>query len=78
MRLAIHSSDRPGLLTQISGIIANHKCNIRSADVRTDAAEATGVIDVIFDVQTMKQLDRIVGAIRKVPSVRDVNRVLRV
>ena len=78
VRLAIHSSDRPGLLTQISGIIANHKCNIRSADVRTDAAEATGVIDVIFDVQTMKQLDRIVGAIRKVPSVRDVNRVLRV
>jgi GTP pyrophosphokinase len=78
VRLAIHSSDRPGLLTQISGIIANNNCNIRNADVRTDPAEATGVIDVVFDVQTMKQLDRIVAAIRKVPSVRDVHRVLRI
>jgi guanosine-3',5'-bis(diphosphate) 3'-pyrophosphohydrolase len=78
VRLAIHSGDRPGLLTEISGIIASHDCNIRSAAVRTNPSEATGIIDVVFDVQTMKQLDRIVATIRKVPSVRDVNRVLRV
>jgi GTP pyrophosphokinase len=78
VRLAIHSSDRPGLLTQISGIIANHKCNIRSADARTDSTQGTSVIDLIFDAQSMKQLDRIQAALRKVAGVRDVNRMLRV
>ena len=77
VRLAIRTSDRPGLLTQISGIIANHHCNIRSAEARTDPSDSTAVIELIFDVQEIKQLEHIVAALKKVADVRDVSRRLR-
>ncbi len=77
VRLAIQISDRPGLLTQITGVIATHECNIRAADARTDPNHGTGVIELEFDVQTLKQLERIQSAIRKVGGVRDVRRLRR-
>lgn len=78
VRLAIRTIDRPGLLTQISGIIAHHKCNIRTAQAHSDPTDATALIDLIFDVQHMKQLDQILAALRKVAGVREVTRLLRV
>jgi len=70
-------NDRPGLLTQISGVIANHKCNIRSAEARSDPGDGTAVIELTFDVPEIKQLDRILAALKKVAGVRDVTRLLR-
>jgi guanosine-3',5'-bis(diphosphate) 3'-pyrophosphohydrolase len=78
VRLAIQISDRPGLLTEITGVIAGHDCNIRSADARTDPSQGTGVIDLIFDAREAKQLGRILAAIRKLSGVRDVHRLHRV
>jgi GTP pyrophosphokinase len=77
VHLAIRTNDRPGLLTQISGVIANHKCNIRTAEARSDLADATAVIELTFDVDSMKQLDRILAALKKVSGVRDVTRLRR-
>jgi GTP pyrophosphokinase len=74
VRLAIHISDRPGLLTQITGVITAHECNIRTAAARTDPAQGTGVIDLVFAAREVKQLNRILAAIRKIPGVRDVKR----
>lgn len=76
-RLAIQISDRPGLLAEITGVISQHKCNIRSADARTNAADGTGVIDLVFDVEAMKQLEHILSNIKKISGVRGVNRRLR-
>lgn len=78
VRLAIRASDRPGLLTQISGIITQHNCNIRSADAHIDPADGTGVIELVFDVHEMRQLNIIRAAVKKVPGVRDVDRLLRI
>ena len=77
VRLAIRTTDRPGLLTQISGVIANHKCNIRTAEARSDLEDGSAVIELTFDVQEMKQLHRITAALKKVAGVRDVTRLLR-
>jgi GTP pyrophosphokinase len=77
VRLAIRTADRPGLLTEISGVIAGHQCNIRTAEARSDPASATAVIDLVFDVEEMRQLNRILGALKKISGVRDVTRVLR-
>ena len=77
VHLAIRTNDRPGLLTQISGVIANHKCNIRSAEARSDPGDGTAVIELTFDVPEIKQLDRILAALKKVAGVRDVTRLLR-
>ena len=77
VHLAIRTNDRPGLLTQISGVIANHKCNIRAAEARSALADGTALIELTFDVDSMKQLDRILAALKKVAGVRDVTRLLR-
>ena len=77
VRLAIRTSDRPGLLTQISGVMAHNQCNIRAAMARSDPVGGTAIIELIFDVQEMKQLDRIVAALKKIEGVRDVTRLLR-
>jgi GTP pyrophosphokinase len=77
VRLAIHISDRPGLLTQVTGVITAHECNIRTAAARTDPAQGTGVIDLVFAAREVKQLNRILTAIRKIPGVRDVKRMYR-
>jgi GTP pyrophosphokinase len=77
VHLAIRISDRPGLLTQVTGVIAAHECNIRTAAARTDPSQGTGVIDLAFEARDLKQLNRILSAIGKVPGVRDVNRVYR-
>ncbi|MBI4466034.1 MAG: bifunctional (p)ppGpp synthetase/guanosine-3',5'-bis(diphosphate) 3'-pyrophosphohydrolase [Acidobacteria bacterium] len=77
VHLAIRTNDRPGLLTQISGVIADHKCNIRTAEARSDPTDGTAVIELTFEVREMKQLNRIVGSLKKVAGVRDVTRLLR-
>ncbi len=77
VRLTIRAADRPGLLTQMTGVISAHKCNIRGAEARTDPNDRTAVIELVFDVQEMKQLERILAALRKADGVRDVTRVLR-
>ena len=77
VHLAIRTNDRPGLLTQISGVIANHKCNIRAAEARSALADGTALIELTFDVESMKQLDRILAALKKVAGVRDVTRLRR-
>ena len=78
VRLAIRTSDRPGLLTQVTGIIAQHNCNILSADAHTDPTDGTGMIELVFDVHEMRQLNSIRTAVKKVPGVRDVDRLLRI
>ena len=77
VRLAIPINDRPGLLTEISGAIAKHDCNIRNAEAHTDASRGTGVIELVFEVKEKKQLNRILTALKKVKGVRGVNRLLR-
>ena len=77
VRLTIRAADRPGLLTQMTGIISSHKSNILSAEARTDPSDRTAVIELVFDIQEMKQLERILAALRKAEGVRDVTRVLR-
>ena len=78
VRLAIRAVDRPGLLKEISGIISDLECNIRSAEARTDRAGGHSVIDLIFTVTGQKKMDRIVTALKRLQGVHDVSRVLRV
>ena len=78
MRLSIRAADRPGLLKEVSGAIADLDCNIRSAAARSDRSTAQSVIDMIFTVSGQKKMDRIVSALKKLKGVQDVKRVMRV
>ena len=78
VRLTIRSSDRPGLLTAISSVISDRDCNIRAAEARTDPATDHSLIEIVFDVEESKQLDRIISSLKKIRGVHDVIRILRV
>ncbi|MFQ5694860.1 MAG: ACT domain-containing protein, partial [Terriglobia bacterium] len=78
VRLAIRISDRRALLNNVTGIIAQHDCNIASVEAHAASADGTGLIEMVFGVRESRQLDRILKALRKVAGVREVTRVWRV
>jgi len=74
VRLTIHTDDRPGMLNDVTSILTGDKTNITSIEARTEAGR-NAVIEMTLEVQNMKQLERILSAMRRVPGVRDVERV---
>ncbi|MBI3698511.1 MAG: bifunctional (p)ppGpp synthetase/guanosine-3',5'-bis(diphosphate) 3'-pyrophosphohydrolase [Acidobacteria bacterium] len=74
VRLTLHTDDRPGLLNDVTSILSNDNTNITSVEASTDTARSA-MIEMTLEVQNMKQLERIVGAMRRIPGVRDVERV---
>jgi len=73
VKLTVFCDDRAGMLKQITTVISDDNTNIRNIEARTGDGHAT--IDVVMDITDMKHLQRIVGGIRKLPGIRDVQRV---
>jgi len=74
VRLTIHTDDRPGMLNDVTSILTGDNTNITSIEARTDPGR-NAVIEMTLEVQNLKQLERILGAMRRIPGVRDVERV---
>ncbi len=74
VRLTIHTDDRPGLLNEVTSILSNDNTNITSVEASTDIGRSA-MIEMTLEVQNMKQLERILGAMRRISGVRDVERV---
>ena len=74
VRLTIHTDDRPGLLNDLTSILSDDNTNIASVEARTDAGVGA-VIELTLAIQNLKQLERILGAMRRISGVRDVERV---
>jgi GTP pyrophosphokinase len=75
VRIAVYiGNDRPGLLAEITGAISARNGNITRAEVNvTDDRRATNTF--VIEVADLRQLQDIMGAIRKVPDVVNVERV---
>ena len=73
VKITVFCDDRPGMLKQITSIISDANTNIRNIEARTGDTHAT--IDVIIDIEDLKHLERMITGIRKIPGVRDVQRV---
>jgi len=73
VKLTVFCDDRAGMLKQITTVISDDNTNIRNVEARTGDGHAT--IDVVLEITDMKHLQRIVGGIRKLPGIRDVQRV---
>ena len=76
VKLTVFCDDRWGMLKQITATISDAETNIRNIEARTGNGQAT--IDAIVDIEDMKHLQRILSGLRKIPGVRDVQRVQRV
>jgi guanosine-3',5'-bis(diphosphate) 3'-pyrophosphohydrolase len=77
VKIVVHSEDRPGLLNQLTTILFHEQCNIRSLEARSDDERSAdgAVIDITLEVRDKKQLERVLSGIRRMPGIRDIERV---
>jgi GTP pyrophosphokinase len=68
------TENRTGMLAGITNAIADIKTSIRDANARISNDEQ-GLIEVTVDVFDKRHLDKVMGAIKKVPGVIDVERL---
>jgi len=78
VHLVVHTDDRPGMLNQLTSVLIDDNLNIRSLEARVDhdAGADGAVIEMTVEVQDQKQLERLVGAMRHLSGVHDVERLL--
>src|SRR5262252_7826377 len=76
VKLVVLCDNRLGMLKQITAVISDSETNIRNIEANTENSQAT--IDIIVDMAALKHLERIITGVRKIPGVRDVQRVQKV
>ena len=76
VRIVLHTDDRPGMLNSLTSVLSDENTNIRSLEAKTDTDQDGGVVEMTVDVRDKKQLERLVGAMRRISGVRDVERLL--
>jgi len=75
VKLVLDVEDRQGLLAKIVNTVSELKTNIKNVEAVTfDTDDAR--IHMIVSVADRKQMDRVIGRIKRIPGVRDVERVL--
>jgi guanosine-3',5'-bis(diphosphate) 3'-pyrophosphohydrolase len=72
----IAAVDRPGLLNEITNVVAEYKVNIVAAAVSTHA-DGTAIITATFTVTSLQQLSKVLSKIERVRDVTSVTREAR-
>jgi GTP pyrophosphokinase len=66
--------DRQGLLAKVVSSVAEEGANIKSVDARTyEGAEAT--IGMVVEVRDSQHMQKVIGRLRRISGVRDVQRL---
>ncbi len=76
VKLVVFCDNRPGMLKQIATVISDANTNIRNIEAKTADDQAT--VDLVADIADLKHLERIVTGVRKIPGVRDVQRLQKI
>jgi guanosine-3',5'-bis(diphosphate) 3'-pyrophosphohydrolase len=77
VKLTILCDDRAGLLKEFTAIISDDGTNIRSS-ASNATADGGAVIDFVVETVDVRHLNRLVDKLRRVQSVRDVQRVQKI
>jgi exodeoxyribonuclease VII small subunit len=77
VHIVVHTDDRPGVLNQLTSVLAAEECNIRTLDAGSDDGRNGdgAIIEMTVDVKDKKQLEKLVGGMRGISGVRDVERM---
>jgi GTP diphosphokinase / guanosine-3',5'-bis(diphosphate) 3'-diphosphatase len=73
VKLIVACDNRPGMLKGIATVISDANTNIRNMDAKTSEDQAT--VEIVVDIADLKHLERIFTGVRKIPGVREVQRV---
>ena len=65
------------MLNQLTTVLVNEQTNIRSLEARSDDSRAAdgAIVDMTVEIKDTRQLERVVSALRRIPGVRDTERV---
>ncbi len=74
VKFVVYTNDRPGMLSELTAVLFHENSNIRSLEARSTEREGA-VVDMTVDVRDKKQLERIVSAMRRIPGIRDIERL---
>ncbi|NYF78899.1 RelA/SpoT family protein [Granulicella arctica] len=77
VRLTVLCEDRPGLLREFTAIIADDGTNIRSVDSKP-TPDGNAIVDFVIETVDVRHLNKLTQNLRKVPGVRDVQRVQKI
>jgi GTP pyrophosphokinase len=72
--LAVESKDKPGMLSQVTGIIADSGSNITEATVKV-GEKSRGLIYVTFEVADLTQLPKLMNSLMRLSGVISVERI---
>jgi GTP pyrophosphokinase len=77
VKLLAYTEDRPGILNQLTSVLAAEQTNIRSLEARSDDERAAdgAIVDMTVEIKDKRQLERVVSALRRISGVRDIERV---
>jgi GTP diphosphokinase / guanosine-3',5'-bis(diphosphate) 3'-diphosphatase len=76
VKLVIHTDDRPGMLNQLTSVLTGENSNIRSLEAKTEVEPGGALVEMTVDVKDKRQLEKVLGAMRRISGVRDVERLL--
>ncbi len=76
VKLTVFCDDRFGMLKQITGVIGDSKSNIRNIEAKTGNGQAS--VDVVLEINDLKHLELLLGGIKKIPGVHDVQRLQKI
>ena len=63
-------------MNQLTSVLVDEDANIRSLEAKTHLDQDGALVEMTVDVRDKKQLERLVGAMRRISGVRDVERHL--
>ncbi|HTP86892.1 MAG TPA: bifunctional (p)ppGpp synthetase/guanosine-3',5'-bis(diphosphate) 3'-pyrophosphohydrolase [Bryobacteraceae bacterium] len=77
VKMVIQTDDRPGMLNQLTSVLFHEQSNIRSLEARQDDKRGGdgALVEMTIEIRDKKQLERVTSAVRRIPGVRDVERV---
>lgn len=72
--VCVEAYDRPGLVRDVSTLIANEKLNLIGLTLSNNKIEATAYIKLTIEISSITALSKILDRIKQVPNVIDVRR----
>ena len=77
VKLLVHADDRPGMLNQITSALVGEQTNIHSLETRAGDARANegALVTMTLEVKDKRQLEKVTSAIRRIPGIRDIERL---
>ena len=77
VKITIYCDDRSGMLKEMTAIISNDNTNIRSVETR-DADNGEAIVEFVVDAEDLRHLNRMVLGLRRLPGVREVQRIQKI